>query len=122
MARGTGRDVQLNIVHYLLPQLHLGLEGVGTQEVPHVDPTEQPSVALEALNPSLLESRNEHLLSSFKPLLVLNNVASSELLVPKHGREEVLRLRGDQPEARHLRCRGNDGVVFGVDAAHAETG
>lgn len=56
-----------------------------------------------------------------QPLLVLRHVALRELLVGKHGGEEILRLRRHQAEARHLGGGGDDHVVVGIYGAHSET-
>lgn len=56
-----------------------------------------------------------------EPSLVLGNILLCELLVGEHGGEEVLRLRGDQPEARHLRRGGDNHLVVGVNRSDAES-
>lgn len=54
VARRAWGYVEPDIVDDLLPEVDLRLERVRAQEVPHVDPAEQPGIALEAPYPGFL--------------------------------------------------------------------
>lgn len=71
MARGSGRDIQADLVDNLFPKLHFGFEGVGPEQVPHVHPTEQTGIALEAAYAGFLKPRYKFLLPLSEPLVVL---------------------------------------------------
>ena len=120
VARRPGGDVEADLEHHLLPELHLAGERPAPHQVAHVHPAEEAGVAGQAPNADLPEPVHELVVPLLDPPLVLRDVAPGEVPVAEQRREEVLRLGRHEAEAGHLGRRGHDGGVGGVDGADAE--
>ena len=120
--RHARRDVELDLVDDHPPQGHLRLEALLLQQPVQVHPHEQPCVALQAGNPNLREPSRERAVPRGQPPRALGQEPPHERSVGQHRRDEALRLRGHQPEARHPARAAHHVVVVGVDDADPEPG
>lgn len=121
MARRARRYVQSNIVYYLLPKLHFTFKAILFQQMAHINPAEQPCITLQTLYANIAKTIDKLTMPFLEPLLVFCNIVSCELFVSEHHGKEILGLRRDEAEARHLRGGFDDEVVVGVNGTDAKT-
>lgn len=88
----------------------------------HVDPAEQTGAAFEAPDTHRRQPLHQPSPPLPQPPLVLRNVRPGELAIPQQRRQQVLRLRRNQPKARHLGGRRHHAFVTGVYRPDTEPG
>jgi len=122
MERRSRRDVELHFVDNHFPERQLGLRRWLLEQPPQIHPEEQPRVALQAPDAHLSQTLREILVPLHQPFAALGDELSDEIIVRKHGGDQVLRLGQNQAEARHLARAAGDDIVVGVNDVDSEAG